>query len=84
MRYEWEGLDVAPGRLVESHNRAERYILGYDPTIGHEVGNLTLCCLNDGRLAVKNVCREKMANYLNASRMRPIELRLDDVGPDSE
>lgn len=45
MKYIWEPQDIHVGRQVDSHNRAERYMIGYDPSRDTEKGNLLLVSL---------------------------------------
>jgi hypothetical protein len=79
MKYQWEAHDVAVGRKVDSHNRAERYIIGYDVAINTEDGNLLMVSLRDGMLAKSGETAESMAKHLNESGMRPICVRAEDV-----
>lgn len=79
MKYLWEAQDVAVGRKVDSHNRAERYMIGYDVSIDTEAGNLLLVSLRDGMLAEKDLTAEAMAQRLNDARMRAVCVREDDV-----
>lgn len=82
MKYQWEAHDVVVGRKVDSHNRAERYMVGYDVSIDTEGGNLLLVSLRDGMLAEKGVTAEALAQYLNISAMRPVSIIEDDIAPD--
>jgi|GEM_PF-6518723 len=79
MKYTWEAQDVVSGRHVDTSNRAERYIIGYDPSI-IEGGNLTLVSLRDGMLSQKGLTAEAMAQHLNDAGMRATCIRDDDMG----
>lgn len=77
MKYEWEELDIKPGRRVDSHNRAEQYILGFDAAINKEQGNLVLVSLADGMVSIKEHSATRMADHLNQCKMRPVEIAED-------
>lgn len=79
MKYQWEAQDVVVGRKVDSHNRAERYILGYDVSINTEDGNIILVSLRDGMLAKNGLTAEAMAEHLNDAGMRAVCIREDDI-----
>lgn len=84
MKYLWEAQDVAVGRKVDSHNRAERYMIGYDVSIDTEKGSLLLVSLRDGMLATKGLTAEAMAAHLNDTRMRAVCVREDDIAASTE
>ncbi|HDV6123122.1 TPA: hypothetical protein RJN57_000626 [Pseudomonas aeruginosa] len=79
MKYQWEAQDVVAGRKVDSHNRAERYMIGYDASINSENGNLLLVSLRDGMLVEKGVTAEALAQRMNESGMRAVCIREDDI-----
>ncbi|MGI0646779.1 hypothetical protein ACRCPS_17340 [Pseudomonas aeruginosa] len=82
MRYNWEPCDITCGRQVDSHNRAERYVIGYDPSRNHENGNMILYSLRDGMLVTKDHTLASMAAYLNdpAERaFRPVAVAEGDI-----
>lgn len=81
MKYLWETHDVVAGRQVDSHNRAERYIIGYDVSLNECRGNLILVSLRDGMLARKEFTHKEMARYLTESGMRPVGISEEDVAP---
>lgn len=79
MKYHWEHQDIHAGRLVDSHNRAERYMIGYDASIDSKDGNLLLVSMRDGMLVEKGCTAVAMAARLNASAMRAVCVREDDL-----
>lgn len=79
MKYQWEAQDVVVGRQVDSHNRAERYMIGYDASINTGDGNLLLVSLRDGMLAEKGVTAESLAKRLNDAGMRAVCIRENDI-----
>jgi len=78
MKYTWEARDVVSGRTVDTSNRAERYMIGYDPSI-IEGGKMTLVSLRDGMLSQKGLTAEEMAQHLNDAGMRATCIRDDDM-----
>lgn len=78
MKYQWEAQDVVAGRKVDSHNRAERYMIGYDASINTD-GNLLLVSLRDGMLVEKGATAEALAQRMNESGMRAVCIREDDI-----
>ena len=83
MKYLWEAHDIVEGRKVDSHNRAERYMIGYDVSINREDGNLRLVSLRDGMLATPSLTPEAMAAHLNDSGMRAVCVREEDIAPNA-
>lgn len=86
MKYTWEECDIHVGRQVDSHNRAERYVIGYDPRRNHEDGNLTLVSLRDGMQLTQEHTAASLADYLSgkgssssAYAYRPVDIRNDDI-----
>lgn len=82
MQYNWEPCDIKSGRQVDSHNRAERYVIGYDPSRNHEEGNVLLYSLRDGMLVTQHHTPASMAAYLNdpAERaFRPVGVVEGDI-----
>ncbi|MBW6122578.1 hypothetical protein KZ843_06685 [Pseudomonas aeruginosa] len=85
MKYTWEECDIHVGRHVDSHNRAERYVIGYDPRRNHEDGNLTLVSLRDGMQITQEHTEASLADYLNDKRsdvsygFRPVDIRQNDI-----
>lgn len=83
MKYIWEKQDIHVGRRVDSRNRNERYIIGYEPGRNHEDGNLILVSLADGLMATKDHTEVSLAEYLNEREdkrggFRPVDIREDD------
>lgn len=78
MRYTWQTKDITSGRRVSSWNRAEQYILGYDPSEASKA-NRTVVSLADGMIAFKCGTREQLVAWLNAGKMRPDVIDTDDV-----
>lgn len=83
MRYHWEELDIVPGRRVSSWNRAENYIVTYDPAVvkGTRYGMTSLA---DGQQTVA-ATRSKgdLAKHLNAHGYRPVSVLIDDMSKDN-
>lgn len=79
MLYQWEEHDICCGRQVDSHNRAERYMIGYDPTVMSEEGNRILVSLRDGMLATAGLTESAMADHLNEAKMRPVDVCPSDT-----
>jgi hypothetical protein len=84
MKYQWEAQDVVAGRHVDSHNRAERYMIGYDASINTEDGNLLLVSLRDGMLVEKGVTAAALAQRMNESGMRAVCIRENDIAAPSK
>lgn len=83
MKFEWEEQDIKSGRKVDSHNRAERYIIGYDPRcMGKD--NIALISLRDGMISSAGKTHAEMAAHLTESRMRPVDIDLEDHLPPEE
>lgn len=83
MKYVWELHDIVPGRRVQSPGRStEVWMIGYDPAESDE-GNRTLISLNDGMAAMRKRTAGDLMREFNHNGYRPMELRLDDVGPKS-
>ncbi|HEJ2342365.1 TPA: hypothetical protein ACKQHR_001591 [Pseudomonas aeruginosa] len=86
MKYIWEACDIHEGRKVDSHNRAERYLIGYEPQRDAETGNLILVSLRDGMQITKEHTSSSLAEYLNESGtsnggFRPVDIHLEDIAP---
>jgi len=80
MKFEWEEQDIKSGRKVDSHNRAERYIIGYDPrSMGKD--NLALISLRDGMITSCGKTHAEMAEHLTEAKYRPIDIDLEDHLP---
>lgn len=84
MKYIWEACDIHAGRPVDSHNRAERYVIGYDPRRNHENGNLNLVSMRDGMQITQEHTEVSLAAYLNGKEgvyggYRPVEVCQDDI-----
>jgi len=80
MKFEWEPQDVKNGRKVDSHNRAERYIIGYDPkSMGKDC--LVLVSTVDGMIIAAGHTHESMAANLTEGRYRPVDIDLEDHLP---
>lgn len=52
---------------------------GYDASLDHSAGNITLTSLRDGMLSHKGLTEAGMAQQLNKSKMRPVLISLDDI-----
>lgn len=84
MKYTWEPCDIRVGRHVDSHNRAERYIIGYDPRRSSAEGNLILVSFRDGNMVTQGHSEVSLAEYLserenNRGGFRPVDIREDDI-----
>lgn len=80
MKFTWEEQDIKCGRKVDSHNRSERSIIGYDPSaVGHE--RMALISLSDGMMVVKDKTVAELAVWLNEAKSRPVEIDLEDHLP---
>lgn len=86
MKYTWEECDIHVGRQVDSHNRAERYVIGYDPRRNHEDGNLTLVSLRDGMQLTQEHTAASLADYLSDKgsensryAYRPVDILQGDI-----
>lgn len=73
MKYEWEEKDVNVGRRVESLNRSEQFIVGYDPS-KDSINNLILVSLMDGMMTVSSLSKENMAIHFNECKMIPLSI----------
>lgn len=81
MKYTWEPRDIIAGRIVDSYNRTEQYIIGYE--VGTSDDRLLLVSLTDGMIFTKGHTEESMAEYLNEREnnrggFRPTDIRKDD------
>lgn len=81
MKYIWEPQDIHVGRQVDSHNRAERYMIGYDPSRDTEKGNLLLVSLRDGMVTDIGMTAADLAKRFNEDSMRAVCVREDDLAP---
>lgn len=81
MKYIWEEIDVEVGRQIESHNRAEKYVIGYDPNPRSTSSALVLVSLSDGMIVAKDKNKNEMVSFLNADGVghayRPTDIRQD-------
>lgn len=82
MKYVWESHDITCGRRVQSaHRPSEIYMIGYNPLVYER--KIALISLNDGMIAASGKTKREMADDFNSNGMRPIDIRLDDIGPKS-
>lgn len=77
MKYTWESQDIAAGRLIETHNRSERSIIGYDPSIPSD-SNLAVISLIDGSIIIQRQSRDSLVTWLNESKARPVQIAEGD------
>ena len=73
MKYEWEEQDIIVGRRVESPNRSEQYMIGYDPS-SISSNNLILVSLLDGMMTTSSISKGNMAIHFNECKMIPMSL----------
>lgn len=83
MKFTWEEQDIKSGRQIDSHNRAERYIIGYDPS-GESGKNIAVISLRDGMISTKDHSQESLASWLNKSNSRPVGVEMDDHKPSED
>lgn len=78
MLYVWQAQDATAGRRISSWNRAEKYIIGYDPA---EVtkNRRAVISLSDGMIAFKGGTTAQLVDWLNKSKMRPDTVEVADV-----
>lgn len=79
MKYVWEACDIKPGRRVDTHNRGEESIIGYDPRLlTNEPERYALTSMDDGQLTYRGTLVE-MVSWLNKSGHRPKTIWPDDI-----
>lgn len=81
MKYTWEPQDIITGRTIDSYNRSEQYLIGYE--VGTSDNRLLLISLKDGMIFTKGHTETSMAEYLNErdhgrGGFRPTDVRRDD------
>ncbi|MFT3987160.1 hypothetical protein [Aestuariivirga sp.] len=74
MKYTWERDDIIVGRLVDTSNRTERSIIGYDLIRDAADGNLALVSLRDGLVIIRDLTAEALAEHLNKHGALPVHL----------
>lgn len=77
MKYTWESQDISSGRLIEAHNRSERSIIGYDPSIPSD-SNLAVISLLDGSIIAQRLSLETLVAWLNETQARPVQIAEGD------
>lgn len=85
MKYIWEEQDIHTGRRVSSWNRAEDYIVGFDPSIHSEKQGgpgkpaFALISLRDGMIVAKDLSRQGLVDHLNKGGYRPNSIHDEDA-----
>lgn len=76
MKYDWDMSDIVAGRLVESRNRSERYIIGYVYTNDHNSeAKWHLVSLLDGLIApVEPQTKAAFQSHMNQLEMVPVDI----------
>jgi hypothetical protein len=69
MRYTWEEGDIQAGRRVLSWNKADEFVIGYDPRIEGK-DNWVLVALADGMIIWRECSAMEMARNLNDDNER--------------
>lgn len=79
MKITWEPADIQPGLVVGKPDRAERWMIGYDPSVRwcddlDFSPKWALISLADGMISTKGQTREQLAAHLNISQEIPVVL----------